>query len=108
MAPKRLWTMGVLLSIDQLAHVVFSPILFYRRASEDETISSRLGRVKLLPARTKCIELGHGEPSPCQPCVIGYARISWKYPLARVIDVGLELIDPGHSISAIEHDVDDR
>ncbi len=99
--------MGVLLSIDQLAHVLFSPILFYRRASEDETISSRLGKLRLSAARAQCLALGHGEPSPCAPCVTEHARISWKYPLAKIIDAGLELIDPNHSLDAVERDEDD-
>ncbi len=79
--------MGVLLALDQLGHTILAPILFYeRRANEDETVSSRLGRLKI----------AHGR------------RIPWKYPLAKILDAGLELIDPGHSIDAIEHDEDAR
>lgn len=74
--------MSVLLGIDQLGHVVLSPLLFYRVAHEDETISSRLGKVKK----------AYG------------GRIPWKYPLAKIIDAGLEVIDPHHSIDAIEED----
>lgn len=77
------WILSILLGIDQLGHVVLAPILFYRIANEDETISSALGRLKL----------AHGGTIPC-----------WPYPLARAIDVMLEWIDPGHSIDAVESD----
>ncbi len=74
--------MSLLLGLDQFGHVLFSPVLFYRVANEDETISSRLGKIK----------------------VDGGGRIPWKYPIAKVIDAGLNLIDPRHSRDAIEPD----
>ena len=76
------WTMSVLLGIDQLGGVLLSPLMFYRVHNPDETISSRLGKLKR----------DNG------------MRIPWKYPIAKVIDAGLELLDPGHSIGAIEED----
>lgn len=48
----------------------------------DETISSRLGKIKFK----------HGGVIP------------WTHPLGKIIDAGLDVIDPGHSIDAIEHD----
>ena len=113
------WVMGVLLALDQLGHTLFAPILFYeRRANEDETVSSRLGRLKLAHTAKLCNERRLemvGAPTnphavrqfPCDECR-KRASISWKYPLAKIIDAGLELIDPGHSIDAIEHDEDAR
>ena len=76
------YAVGVLLSLDQLAHVLLSPILFYRFASEDETISSRIGKIKLEA----------GGPVP------------WKYPIAKGFDLFLDWVDPNHSIDAIEED----
>ena len=76
------WLWSIAVSIDQLGHTLFSPILFYRVAHEDETISSRLGKIKW----------EHGD------------HIPWKYPLAKIIDKGLERIDPGHSVNSIEAD----
>lgn len=64
---------GVLIGLDQLANTLTF-------GNPDETISSKLGRLKLR----------HG------------GRIPWHHPLARIIDDGLEVIDPGHSIDAIE------
>ena len=48
----------------------------------DETISSRLGKIKKTNGGT----------------------IPWRFPLAKLIDAGLEAFDKGHSINAIEHD----
>lgn len=92
----------VLLSIDHMAHVLLSPFLFYRRARAG-TISSQLGRVKLAAARDMCWREFHGAPRPCGEC-IARALVPWRYPLARLIDIGLELTDPGHSIRSIEDD----
>ena len=72
------------MGLDQFGGVLLSPIMFYRVHNEDETISSRLGKLKRA----------------------GKGRIPWRYPLAKVIDAGLEVIDPGHSIDAIEEDED--
>jgi len=74
----------MLMGLDQFGHVIFSPLLFYRVANEDETISSRLGKIK---------DAGKG-------------IIPWKYPLARMIDWCLDKIDPNHSVDAIESDED--
>lgn len=72
--------MSVLLGLDQFVGVLLGPVIFYRIQSPDETISSHLGRLKR----------AHG----------GY--IPWRYPLARLMDCVLEIIQPGHSIGAIE------
>lgn len=48
----------------------------------DETISSRIGKIKRHYGGT----------------------IPWTHPLAKIIDSGLDAIDPGHSIDAIEED----
>lgn len=79
---KRSWPMSILLGLDQFVGTIIGPVLFYEVHNEDETISSRLGKLK----------------------VAHHGRIPWTYPLAKVIDHGLELIDPGHSIDAIEED----
>lgn len=76
------WLWNILVSLDQTCGVILSPVLFYRVQHPDETISSRLGKIKV----------HHG------------GRIPWRYPLAKIVDWGLELIDPNHSIDAIEHD----
>lgn len=83
---NRGWGMRLLLALDQLGHVVLSPVLFYTwDPDEDETISSRLGKLKRAYGGT----------------------IPWRYPIARVLDIGLEWIDPGHSLGAIEEDEGD-
>jgi hypothetical protein len=69
------YLLNILISIDQLGNTVLG-------GDPDETISSRLGKIKI----------GHG------------GRIPWYRPLCKVIDWGLELIDPGHSVDAIEGD----
>jgi len=48
----------------------------------DETISSRIGKIKR----------NHN------------GKIPWTHPLARIIDAGLEEIQTGHCINAIEED----
>ncbi len=67
--------LNILIAIDQLGNAVLG-------GDPDETISSRLGRLKLR----------HG------------GRIPWSRPLARLIDAMLNKIDPNHTIDAIEHD----
>jgi len=64
---------GVLIGLDQLGNTLAF-------GDPDETISSRLGRLKVR----------HG------------GRIPWHHPIAHLIDTGLELIDPGHSVDSIE------
>lgn len=71
--------MNVLIAFDQLGNAVCF-------GSPDETISSRLGKLKrasggIVPKR------------------------AWLY-LARPLDATLEWIDPNHSIDAIEEDED--
>jgi len=69
------WFVNVLIGIDQFGNAVLG-------GDPDETISSRLGKMKKR----------HG------------GRIPWYRPLSKVTDWGLEQIDPGHSIDAIEED----
>jgi len=78
------WLWSILVSIDQTCGVFLAPILFYRVQSPDETISSRLGKIKV----------AHG------------GIIPWRYPIARIMDMGLDIIDPNHSIESIEEDED--
>lgn len=73
------YLLNLLISIDQLGNT-------FAGGDPDETISSRLGKIKVK----------HG------------GRIKWKRPLARIIDWGLDKIDPGHSIDAIEEDEGDE
>lgn len=72
---KRLgkYCLNLLISIDQLGNTLAG-------GDPDETISSRIGKIKV----------NHG------------GSIPWHHPLARVIDCGLNKIDPNHSIDAIE------
>ena len=71
----RKWLFNIALSIDQLGNAVMG-------GNADETISSRLGKLKLK----------HG------------GKISWRRPIAKIIDWFLDKIDSGHSIDAIEED----
>ncbi len=64
---------SVLLALDQFGNALAG-------GDRDETISSRLGKIKE----------AHG------------GTIPWKHPLAKVIDRGLEWIDPGHSLDSID------
>lgn len=72
MKAKR-WVMNVLLSIDQLGNSLLG-------GDPDETISSRIGRIKLK---------WDGE-------------IPWTRPVARITDWCLDRIDKNHSLDAIE------
>jgi len=69
------WLLNILISIDQLGNTIC-------RGDPDETISSRLGKIKK----------SHG------------GKIPWSKPVAKIIDAGLDRIDPNHSIDAIEED----
>ena len=69
------WMLNILISIDQLGNTIAG-------GDPDETISSRLGKLKVK----------HG------------GRIPWRRPLSKIIDWGLDKIDPNHSIDAIEED----
>ena len=69
------WIVNVLIGFDQLGSAVTG-------GDPDETISSRLGKLKLRNG----------------------GKIPWRYPLSKVINWGLDKIDPGHSVDAIEED----
>ena len=69
------WIVNVLIGVDQLGNSILA-------GDPDETISSRLGKMKLR----------YG------------GRIPWYRPLSKIVDYGLEKIDSGHSIDAIEKD----
>jgi len=69
------WLLNILISIDQLGNTIAG-------GDPDETISSRLGKMKIK----------HG------------GKIPWYRPLSKVVDWGLDKIDPNHSIDAIEKD----
>ena len=68
------WGLNILISLDQFGNSLLG-------GDPDETISSRLGKLK-----TK-----HG------------GSIPWYRPLSKIVDWGLDKIDPNHSIDAIEH-----
>ena len=69
------YLLNVLISVDQLGNTICG-------GDPDETISSRLGKLKLKNGGV----------------------IPWRYPLAKIIDCGLDKIDPNHSLDAIEED----
>jgi len=69
------YILNFLISIDQLGNTIAG-------GDPDETISSRLGKMKLR----------YG------------GRIPWYRPLSKIVDWGLDKLDPNHSIDAIEHD----
>ena len=69
------YVLNILISIDQLGNTLAG-------GDPDETISSRLGKLKLRYGGT----------------------IPWYRFYSKVIDWGLDKIDPGHSINAIEYD----
>lgn len=72
------YLLNILISIDQLANTLAG-------GDPDETISSRIGKIKLAHEGV----------------------IPWTSPLVKVIDCLLERIDPNHSIDAIEYDEGD-
>ena len=74
------YSLSILIGIDQLVQVIMSPIMSGKIGDPDETISSRLGKMKLKYGGT----------------------IPWFHPLAGFIDWGCNKIDPGHSLDAIE------
>ena len=69
------YILNILIGLDQFGNTICG-------GDPDETISSRLGKLKLR----------HG------------GTIPWYRPLSRFVDWGLDKIDPGHSIDAIEAD----
>jgi hypothetical protein len=73
------WAMNILLSIDQLGNSLLG-------GDPDETISSRLGRIKL--------KWG--------------GKIPWSRPVARLTELVLNRIDKDHCVEAIEQDEGDK
>jgi hypothetical protein len=69
------YLLNILIGIDQLGNTILG-------GDPDETISSRLGKLKVK----------HG------------GSIPWYRPLSKIVDWGLDKIDPHHSIDAIEED----
>ena len=69
------YIVNILIGIDQLGNTILG-------GDPDETISSRLGKLKMK----------HG------------GSIPWYRPLSKIVDWGLDKIDPHHSIDAIEED----
>jgi hypothetical protein len=69
------YIINVLIGLDEFVNAIFL-------GDPSETISSRLGKTKR----------HYG------------GKIPWRHPLRKIIDWGLEKIDPGHSIDAIEED----
>lgn len=68
------WLINILLGIDQLGNTIVG-------GDPDETISSRLGRLKI-----RC-----------------GGQIPWgRYPVARLLDICLDKIDKNHCVDAIE------
>ena len=70
------WLKNVLVGFDQW-------VTTWMGGDPDETISSTLGKLKR----------SHGGAIPFL-----------KHPVARVVDWGLDKIDPGHSLDSIEDD----
>jgi len=69
------YIINVLLGIDQLGNAILG-------GDPDETISSRLGKLKVRHSGT----------------------IPWYRPVSGLVDYLLDKIDPNHSIDAIEED----
>lgn len=76
------YILSILLGIDQFGNVLLSPIMTGAVGNPDETISSRVGRMKV----------ANGGKVP-----------KWRL-ITRCVDWGLEKIDPGHCIDAIEEE----
>jgi len=75
----KAYVVNLLLSVDQMANAM----LF---GSPDETISSRLGRLK----------------KACN------GNIPWTYPICKCVDFVLDCIDRNHYLEAIETDKPER
>jgi len=69
------YIVNCLIGVDQLGNALLG-------GDPDETISSRLGKIKR----------HHNGVIP------------WYRPLSKIIDLGLDKIDPNHSIDSIEYD----
>ena len=76
MTIKR-YTLNVLIGLDQWINTWF-------RGDPDETISSRIGKQKMI----------HGGKIPF-----------WRYPFLNLIDQMIEKIDRDHSVDSIEQNV---
>lgn len=75
MNPVGQYFFNILIGIDQLGNTLWG-------GDPDETISSRLGKIKKKNG----------------------GKIPWTRPLPKIIDYGLDRIDPNHSIKSIEPD----
>jgi hypothetical protein len=69
------YTYNILISIDQRWNTILG-------GDPDETISSRLGKIKLMYGGT----------------------IPWNRPISKIVDAGLDVLQPNHSLKAIEKD----
>jgi hypothetical protein len=69
------YLLNLAISLDQFGNAL-------KGGDPDETISSTLGKLKRANG----------------------GRIPWSHPLDKIVDWGLEKIDSGHSIDAIEED----
>lgn len=72
---KKNYFINTLIAIDQLGNAILG-------GDPDETISSRLGKLKLR----------------------NNGSIPWSRPISKAVDYFLDKIDPNHSIDAIEPD----
>jgi len=73
------YVVNLLLAIDQLGNALLAGF-------PDETISSRLGKLKVRKGGV----------------------IPWSRPISKLVDMGLDWIDPNHTIDAIEYDEGDK
>jgi hypothetical protein len=73
--PFLKYAFNIAISLDQMLNT-------FALGDVDETVSSRIGKIKA----------GHG------------GKIPWNHGLAKLIDAGLEAIQKGHCINAIEAD----
>jgi hypothetical protein len=69
------YLLNIAIGIDQFGNTLWG-------GQPDETISSRIGRIKTANG----------------------GKVPWTRPLVKIIDAGLNVIDKNHSIEAIEHD----
>lgn len=69
------YILNILISLDQLGNSILL-------GDPDETISSRIGRIKR--------KWG--------------GRIPWGRPITKLVDCVIERVDPGHSLRVIEND----
>ena len=78
--------LNILLGLDQLGNTILAclpwPFSWPGVGYPDETISSTLGKLKQ----------SYG------------GKIPWRWPFAKILDWTCDLVDPNHSIDAIEED----